>query len=60
MDSLLEQLRNLVAKVDDDGRRKVATALREMADSLETPHQTVIRILFGVCSSCPDEIAEYL
>jgi hypothetical protein len=49
MDVLLGQVRELVAKADGDGRRKAAAALREMANSLDQPHEAMLRILFGVC-----------
>ena len=44
MNSIVSQVKSLVAGVDDEARRKVIDSLRDLAYSLETPEETYNRL----------------
>ena len=48
MDALLNQLENLVGTASFQARQSIIGKLRDLANSLETPDNTLDRIAFGV------------
>jgi demethylsterigmatocystin 6-O-methyltransferase len=45
MDPIVEQVKRLAEGTDEAGRRNLALALRDLSYSLETPKDTINRIL---------------
>lgn len=49
MDALLAQIKTLTASADEAGRMKVIDGLRDLAISIESPEDTMQRIMYQVC-----------
>lgn len=48
MDALLDQIKQSVSTADENTKKALIHKLRSLADSLETPDNTLDRISFGV------------
>lgn len=56
MEEITNTVTRLAKDVDEEGRKKLADGLRDLSFSLETPHDTLQRIMFMVGS---DLLGEY-
>lgn len=50
MEAVIDEVRGLACSANEAGRNKILTQLRELAYSLESPHETMNRIMFLVSS----------
>lgn len=49
MDALISQVKHEAISVDEAGRQKILDGLRDLAMSIETPEDSMQRIMFLVC-----------
>lgn len=50
MDAIVKQIKNLASTADEAERKQIAVSLREVSDSLETPLDTIQRLVYLVSS----------
>ena len=54
MDALVSEVKRLASTADEEGRIKLLDALQDLRASIETPHDTFLRLAFGVSSQQHD------
>jgi hypothetical protein len=50
MEGVVAQIKALAANADDVARKNILDALRGVSDAIETPQETMQRIIYRVCS----------
>jgi hypothetical protein len=50
MEVIVDQVKALAASADDVARKNILDALRGVSDAIETPQETMQRIIYRVCS----------
>jgi len=55
MDAILQQVKALAAAADDNGRKKLVVALRDLSYAIESPDDTMQRI-YGYVISLPSKL----
>lgn len=50
MEAVIDEVRGLAGSANEAGRNNILNQLRELAYSLESPHETMNRIMFLVSS----------
>jgi hypothetical protein len=55
MDAIVNQIKRLASGADEAQRKAILVSLREVSDSIETPPETIQRLVYLVSSviSCP-------
>ena len=59
MDTFISLAKTLAKDADEAGRKKVLDTLRDVAYSIESPEDTIQRIMFYVRSSCASRCQDH-